>query len=367
MATTMNHYTPPVAFHPGETLAEKLEEMGMSIKEFAIRVTKPEKTIIAIIRGDSSITSDMAVSFESVTQIPAHFWMNKQRVYDEYIAREKRERLIQESVEWIKLFPINDMIKKGWLSPCKNTGEKVYQIFSFFGVSTPIAWEDYYFNQQLKVAFRISLANTKEPYAISAWLRQGELQATKQIANAPYSDKKLKEILPEMKKLMVAQPDNFPFQLQKLCLQAGVKLVYTPCLPKAPINGATRWIGDYPCIQLSGRHNRNDIFWFSFFHEVGHILLHGKKDIFLEDIEYTDKQIKKEQEADNFAEKMTLTKSEEAEIINSKDYSTQSIKRFAKKINTHPAIIVGRLQHLKIIDYWQDQQLIEKIDLFKDV
>lgn len=170
-----------------------------------------------------------------------------------------------------------------------------------------------------------------------------------------------------MKKLMVAQPDNLPFQLQKLCLQAGVKLVYTPCLPKAPINGATRWIGDYPCIQLSGRHNRNDIFWFSFFHEVGHILLHGKKDIFLEDIEYTDKQIKKEQEADNFAEKMTLTKSEEAEIINSKDYSTQSIKRFAKKINTHPAIIVGRLQHLKIIDYWQDQQLIEKIDLFKDV
>ena len=64
---------------------------------------------------------------------------------------------------------------------------------------------------------------------------------------------------------------------------------------------------------------------------------------------------------------MTLTKSEEAEIINSKDYSTRSIKRFAKKINTHPAIIVGRLQHLKIIDYWQDQQLIEKIDLFKDV
>lgn len=91
MATTMNHYTPPVAFHPGETLAEKLEEMGMSIKEFAIRVTKPEKTIIAIIRGDSSITSDMAVSFESVTQIPAHFWMNKQRERLIYSSRKERE------------------------------------------------------------------------------------------------------------------------------------------------------------------------------------------------------------------------------------------------------------------------------------
>ncbi len=84
-------FVPPVAFHPGETLSEKLKEMGMSVKEFAVRISKPEKTIFAIINGSSSITSDMAVAFEVVTHIPAHFWLNKQRSYDEYVARTRRE------------------------------------------------------------------------------------------------------------------------------------------------------------------------------------------------------------------------------------------------------------------------------------
>ena len=83
-----NQYFPQSVPHPGETLKEKLEEMIMGQKEFALRTGKPEKTIIAIIKGDSSITPDMAVQFESVTRIPANFWMNHQRNYDEFIARE---------------------------------------------------------------------------------------------------------------------------------------------------------------------------------------------------------------------------------------------------------------------------------------
>lgn len=92
MTVTINNYTPSIVFDPGETLSEKLEEKGMSIKEFVIRTSKPEKTIIAIIKGDSAITPDMSVSFEKVTKIPAHFWMNKQRAYDEYIARKNMQK-----------------------------------------------------------------------------------------------------------------------------------------------------------------------------------------------------------------------------------------------------------------------------------
>ena len=78
-----NQYFPQSVPHPGETLVEKLEEMGMGPKEFALRTGKPEKTITAILNGGSSITPDMAVQFENVTKIPAHFWMNHQRGYDE--------------------------------------------------------------------------------------------------------------------------------------------------------------------------------------------------------------------------------------------------------------------------------------------
>lgn len=356
-------YIPPIAFHPGETLSEKLKEMEMSIKEFAIRTSKPEKTIFAIINGSSSITSDMAVAFESVTLIPANFWMNKQKIYDEYIARNKRESLIENSTEWAKKFPLSSMAKLGWISPCKTLEDKVKTLFHFFQISTPKAWEDYYCNQQLKVAFRISLSNTKEPYAISAWLRQGEKQAA-EVNVAAFSEKKLREEISAIKELSRLHPCDFAEKLQLVCANVGIKLVYTPCLPKAPINGSTRWINDIPCIQITGRHKRNDIFWFTFFHEIGHILLHGKKDIFLEDVEYSDWQVEKEKEADAFASKILLSPQEEEEIIASQDYSISSIRKFAQKFKTHPAIIIGRLQHKKLLSYNADSILIEKVELF---
>lgn len=299
---TQNQYFPQSVPHPGNTLKEKLEEMVMGPKEFALRTGKPEKTIIAILKGGSSITPDMAIQFESVTKIPSNFWMNHQRDYDEYIAREKRQVVIQKAVGWAKLFPLAELIKKGWLPSVNTVQEKTIEMLSFFGFSTHTAWEDYYFNQQLKVAFRISLAQTSEPYAISAWLRKGELQAM-ELQAKDYSEKKFKEALPALKQIMLKSPKDFFKQLQHICLEVGVKVVYTPRINKAPIIGATRWLNDTPFIQLTDQYMDNHSFWFTFFHEVAHILLHGKKDIFLEKVEYSDKDLIKEKEADEFAGK----------------------------------------------------------------
>lgn len=354
-------FIPAIAIHPGKTLEEKLKEMGMSVKEFAVRTSKPEKTIFAVIKGKSSITSDMAIAFESVTKIPAHFWLNKQRHYDEYVAREKRKKDLSEEVEWAKSFPIWQMQKMGWVPKVKTDEDKVKIMHSYFQVSSRTGWGDYYLNKQLKVAFRISLSSTKDPYAVSAWLRKGEIQASA-LNVGKYSEAELKQSLPRMKELSMEQPDDFSDKLQQICMQCGIKLIFTPCIPHAPINGSTRWIGDSPCIQMSDRFKRNDIFWFSFFHEVGHILLHGKKDIFLESIEYDDKQLEKEEEANEFASKLLLSPTEEDEIIKNGNFSKESICFYADKFKTHPAVILGRLQHKKIIAYNKYQDLIVKID-----
>lgn len=356
-----NEYFPSIVFHPGETLAEKLEEMDMGPKEFSVRTGKPEKTIIAVLNGKSAITPDMAVLFENVTKIPANFWMNHQRSYDEYQARLKRKSVIQNAISWAKQFPITDLIKNGWISRVNTIEEQTIELLAFFGFSNHHAWEDYYFKQQLKVAFRISLAQTKEPYAISAWLRKGELQAA-ELEAKNYSDKKFKEALPELKCIMATHPNDFFQQLQKISLEAGVKVVHTPCINKAPISGSTRWINDTPLIQLTGRYKRNDSFWFTFFHEAGHILLHGKKDIFLEKVEYSDKDLEKEKEADEFACKWTLTESEEKEILAAAPLDEDDIRGFAKKFNTHPAIIIGRLQHKKLIPYSLGREHFEPVE-----
>lgn len=325
-----NQYFPQTRPHPGETLEEKLEEMQMGPKEFALRTGKPEKTIIAVLKGESSITPDMAVQFEQVTKIPAHFWMNHQRSYDEYMARVKRKIVIQEAVAWAKQFPLSDMTKKGWLPSVTTIQEKTMELLAFFGFANHTAWEDYYYNQELKVAFRISLARIQYPYAISAWLRKGELQA-EALEAKEYSEKKFKATLPEIKSMLTNHPDGFFPQLQSICLEAGVKVVQTPSIHKASINGATRWLRNTPLIQLTDKYKRNDIFGFIFFHEAGHILLHGKKDIFLENISYSDKDHIKEKEADDFAVKWTISASEQAEIVATTPLSATDISAVAQK------------------------------------
>ena len=115
------------------------------------------------------------------------------------------------------------------------------------------------------------------------------------------------------------------------------------------MNGATRWHNDNPLIQLTDRYKRNDIFWFTFFHEAAHIVLHGKKDVFIEGIEPSEEAKAKELQADEFAAKWLLSEIEEKEIIEARNFSTNNISKFAAKFNTNEAVIIGRLAKHKFL------------------
>jgi HTH-type transcriptional regulator / antitoxin HigA len=357
-----NEYIPQTRPHPGLTLAEKLAELNMGSKEFALRTNKPEKTISEVLGGKSAITPDMAIQFENVTKIPAHFWLNHQRSFDEFIARKKQTALVAQANTWAKQFPVKKMMDLGWLPNLENTKNAAAALLAYFGFASHTAWENFYLNQQLKVVFRISLANTKNPYAISAFLRHGELEANKLPTNI-YTEANFKEILPQLKHIMYKHPKDFFKQIQEVCLAVGVKVVHTPLLTQAPISGSTRWLGDTPLIQLTGRYKRNDSFWFTLFHEIGHILLHGKKDIFLEKVDYNEADLQKETEADNFAADFILTHLHEAEILANAPLDERKILHFAKKFTTHPAMIVGRLQYKKQIHYSVGRGYFEEVVL----
>lgn len=308
MAQTRHFFDPaklPIVYHPGETLEEKLREMGMGVKEFATRVSKPEKTIIAVLKGKSSITPDMALSFELVTMIPADMWLRHQKRYDEYIARKKREKTLQEGLSWAEKFPLEEITNLGWLTRFSSLGgqpkDVVETLCSFFGVSSPKGWEDFYLNQRLRVTFRITLAETCDPYALSAWLRQGEIQASEMPLASQYAAKSLKETLIDITKLRKSDTTDFREILIQLLSKSGVKLIFTETLSSAPVKGCTRYIYGIPCIQLADTFESKDEFWHTLFHDIGHILLHGKKDIFMENVEYGDRSPEKEKEADEFA------------------------------------------------------------------
>lgn len=362
----INEYYPVLVTHPGVELREKLEELDMTPMELAVRCNKPVPTISKVLNAKSAITPDMAVQFERVLRIPAKYWLKRQFSYDEALARLKQRNVSDEAKQWARQFPYAEMAKRGWVIKTRRIEEKVEALLEFFGISTYVAWERVYLHAELKASFRVSLAHTKTPHALSAWLRRGDIMA-RDLNASEYSPKKLKAILPQLKSIMAVQPDNFFNQIQILCLSAGVKVVHTPCLPKAPINGVARWIENNttPLIQLSDRYKRNDVFWFSFFHELGHILLHGKKDVFLENVEYEGLDKEKEAEADNFAIEWTFSEKQEKEVVQEDILDREKILAYAQKFNTHPAMIIGRLQKRGVLKYSDGRDLIVKIDLDK--
>ncbi len=362
MSSRTNQYQPDFVSHPGETLREALEEKQMGSKEFAIRISKPEQTVSKVLNGKSGITPEMAVLFEEVLDIPARFWSNRQYQYDEFLARSNRMKEIESDKDWVKSFPYPYMSKLGWVPSCRKGEEKLINLFSFFKITSVKSWEDYYFNKKLATQYRISLRGAKNPYALAAWLRKGEIDALSIDANE-YSEKFFKEKLQSIKELMAFSSGGYLRKLQELSLEAGVKVVFTPCLPKTPVHGCSRWINESPVIQLSGKYKRNDIFWFTFFHEAAHILLHGKKYVSVENIDCDGENAEYEHEANEFAAHWLLTLDQEQEIKESAPLSNNDIRTFAQKFRTHPACIIGRLQHRGLLTHHEGREHFESVDI----
>ena len=191
-------------------------------------------------------------------------------------------------------------------------------------------------------------------------MRIGELEIQKM--KLPDFDKHaFRAALPEIKTLVRKHPENFAAQLRVICAQAGVAVVYTICLPQAPVSGAVRWVGGNPLIQLTDRYKTNDYFWFAFFHEAGHILLHGKKEVFIEDFDGYPVDEEREKEADSFAANQLLPDSFLSILPNL--ITEDVIRQTARTYQTHPAIVLARLQKFGKVKYSFGKSLQAKISL----
>lgn len=345
---------------PGDTILETLEYLKMSQVELAERMGKTPSKINDIISGKEPITVNTALLLEKVLNIDAQFWLNRETIYREKLSRIEQEEALQECLDWLDAQPIKELKKQGYLKADKKGVEMTSELLQFYGVASPVQWQNIYVNEYANANFRKSNYHQTALASMAAWLRIGEI-GMRRINLNPYDKELFREKLKRVKDLVVDFPEDFASQLQDLCAQAGVALVYTFSLPKAPISGVARWIAGNPLIQLTDRYKTNDHFWFTFFHEAGHILLHGKKDVFIEDFEGVELDEKKENEANQFAGKMLLPDEFIRDLAS--PITEIEIRKVAKKYHTHPAIVVGRLQNLNLISFSFCNNLKLKISL----
>ncbi len=352
-----NEYIPDYASPPGETLLEVLDSRGITPDELAEHTGQPQKTIHEIIKGQAAITPETALQLETVLGISATFWNRREQQYREDKARLQDQKHQEQQVDWIKQFPVSAMIKRGWIERYKDPVAQLREVLLFFGITSPDQWS------AASAAFRQSGAFPVDEGAIDAWLRQGERKASR-IECGPYNEHLFRQTLTQIRALTREPPTVSVPEMIPLCAASGVVVVFVPELPGTRVCGATQWLTPTRAlIQLSLRYKTDDQMWFSFFHEAGHIVLHGKQEFFL-DVETKDiEQTNKEHEANTFASNMLIPPDKWQNLLETGQYrSKEGIVSFANDIGIAPSIVVGRLQHEEKIRFHHCNDLKSRID-----
>ncbi len=359
MENEKKYYMPDYAVHPGEYLEEVLEAREIKKRELSDRLGISVKHLSQIINKQALLTANMSVKLEKTLGISANIWNNLNANYSLFEARAKDLKSLRNKEEWLNSFPIKELIKYRFISGAKNSTAIIESLLKFFRIPSPKQWNEYYGNLD-SVCFRKSPAYSDDLMHIASWLRAGEILA-QDVITENFSKDNFKKNLLEIRKLTIKDPREFQSKIKDFCAKSGVILVFLPEFEKTHLSGATRWLtSDKALIIMSLRYKTNDHFWFTFFHEAGHILLHGKKEIFIDDSKgYLSNE---EEEANRFARNIIISEDEYKKFISKKKFFDVDIKTFAEKIGIHPGIVVGMLQHDKLIKFNWHNKFKEKFE-----
>lgn len=352
--------------HPGESVLDYLESFGWSQQDLARRTGLSAKTISEICNGKAPVTPTTALAFERVLGRPAHFWLNLQRDFDECVARRRELARIPQWTEWVKCFPLREMRRLRFELP--EAESEVESVLQYFGVSSPDSWKQVW--NAAEVSYRQTHKFRATDEAIAAWVRETELVA-REIDLAEFDETGLVRLVRKIRSLTRERTEEMFDTLQQMCAQVGLAVVLVPALKNTGISGCARWLSPRkPLVGLTLRHKTDDQLWFTFFHEVGHILLHKNKKSFVidnaaEDLGDTlvDPEMQKyEQEANAFAADTLIPPNALAEFIRKKVLTNESVHDFAESVGVGPGIVVGRLQHDGILQKHQGNALKQKLN-----
>ena len=325
---------------------------------------RPAPKLSAIFKGRKAITPETALRLEKVVGVPAHIWTGLESEYRLALARmreiKEQEQLKAES-KFVTLHRYAELVKMGVVEKFTRPVDKVLALQHFFGVTSLKAIPDL---KRYQPAFRTGRKTTKgsRPEAVASWLRIGE-RAAAQIHCVPFNSDALKKAVGKIRAMTRQSPEHFQDVLKKNLADCGVALVICQHMPSTVIHGATFWMGsEKAVVMMTIRYKWADIFWFSLYHELGHVLLHGRNAMVLEGENDDPQSKKREAQADKYAADILLPLKKYKEFIRQGSQFPDDIQGFAERIGIAPGIVVGRLQNDGLLDPSWHNDLRERFE-----
>lgn len=353
--------SPDLIIHPGETLAEILEDRDMSQKELAIRTGMTEKHISTIVKGQKNISVAFAKKLEYALGIDASFWINLQANYDrELLEFEEVNNITEAELGILKPLKqvIEYMVSRRWLIENINEAEKVLCLRKILAVSNLTAIPNITYNAvyRAQVATNINV----DTYVLYAWQRICELVTKDIVVSDELNIPLLRDSIFEIKKLMFEDINIVQGKLENIFAKCGIAFKIVKHFKGAPVQGFIKKTDDEKLILcMTIRQNRADIFWFTLFHEIGHIINEDIKQRF---IDFSSTQSDMEAKADAFARDVLMNAQDYKEFVMERDFSASAINSFARKQGVKSYIVIGRLQSDEILGW---EQYNEKIVYYK--
>lgn len=351
-------FEPNWASPPGDTISRLATAGNLSVHDLAERIGFEEEVFSAIMEGRVQICDEIAEALSNELGASRQFWIERYNQFLDDKVRIAGSAQTETLSTWGQSFPANALRQLGWL-PKGSRGEQLSKdILNFFGCNSIQGWNERYSSGIGQVAFRTSFAFEADEMATLAWLRVGEVQS-ESLALKKFSANKFKKRLPELKKLCaLKRPELFFPKLQQACAEHGVGLVSSKAPTGCRASGAT-WtsVNGNPIILISFRYLSEDHFWFTFFHEAAHVVLHGTDHISVDGGDPSPLGASAvEDEADNFAQDALVAADLRDEMLNAIPTRPHA-RRIARKAGVTPGIIVGQLQKFGVLQPHQFNDL----------
>lgn len=341
-------FEPDYALSPGTFLEGSLDAMGISARELARRCGRSAKLIVEILSGKAPVEPETALQFEKVTNVNATIWLNLESEYRLHLARQLEEVKLSDSFSWAREFPLRELQERGIIAQPRDNADCVRKLLQFFGVAGIDACEASF--ASYSIAYRHSPSFQTDKKSLFAWLRIGEVEANV-IDCKDFDRATFLKSLTRLRALTVESVDEVLPQIVSICSRAGVAFVLTRPLGKMALSGISRWLTPRKAlIQQTMRHKTNDHFWFTFFHEAAHLLLHSRKTVFVVD---PGTNTTEEEEANRWATEFLIPAAELARFVRSGDFSEDAVIEFASDQGIAPGIVVGQLQKREHLTYRQ--------------